>query len=395
MRNWRLVATSPTAAIAPFGVASPAFVSGSYHAHGSSTPAEGLFADAATLTPTATLASAAPGARVSVRWQLYAADGATLLASETSPAKAAPAQGDVTSAGMALTAVELWTVARPYLHTLVTAVLDGASGAVLDTVNTSVGIRDLAWDAERGLQVNEQAIKMRGACNHESFAGVGGALAPRVDLLRVQQMRGVGMNAWRTSHNPPEPVLLDITDRLGVLVLDENRVLATRDNCDGCPNVPEYAGDPAADMGALALRDRNHASVAWYSLCNEAGCGNGSLLSGDLVEHAKEAAYTYDGSRAVGANMGWLSPVTPRTMMSDALDVMGFSHDSYETVLAFQCVRPLKAGLLGAGARELVSSHLHFFYPPALPHVFTSLPCPPTSSPALPAARQSLGSHWQ
>jgi hypothetical protein len=140
------------------------------------------------------------------------------------------------------------------------------------------------------LQVNEQAIKMRGACNHESFAGVGGALAPRVDLLRVQQMRGVGMNAWRTSHNPPEPVLLDITDRLGVLVLDENRVLATRDNCDGCPNVPEYAGDPAADMGALALRDRNHASVAWYSLCNEAGCGNGSLLAGDLVEHAKEAA---------------------------------------------------------------------------------------------------------
>jgi hypothetical protein len=122
-RNWRLVATSPTAAIAPFGVASPAFVSGGYHAHGSGTPAEGLFADAATLTPTATLASAAPGARVSVRWQLYAADGATLLASETSRAKAAPAQGDVTSAGMALTAVELWTVARPYLHTLVTAVL--------------------------------------------------------------------------------------------------------------------------------------------------------------------------------------------------------------------------------------------------------------------------------
>ena len=48
----------------------------------------------------------------------------------------------------------------------------------------------------------------------------------RVDLLRVQQMRGVGMNSWRTSHNPPEPVLLDLTDRLGVLVLDENRVLS-------------------------------------------------------------------------------------------------------------------------------------------------------------------------
>ena len=130
---------------------------------------------------------------------------------------------------------------------------------------------------------------MRGACNHESFTGVGAALPDRVDLLRVQQMRGVGMNAWRTSHNPPEPALLDLTDRLGVLVLDENRVLATVDNCkgSGCENVPAYDGDPAADMGLLAKRDRNHASVAWYSLCNEAGCGNGSLLIGDVVEHAK------------------------------------------------------------------------------------------------------------
>ena len=90
------------------------------------------------------------------------------------------------------------------------------------------------------------------------------ALPDRVDLLRVQQLRGVGGNAWRTSHNPPEPVLLDIADRLGILVLDENRVLATQTNCDGCGNVPQYFGSPANDVGALAVRDRNHASVIWY-----------------------------------------------------------------------------------------------------------------------------------
>jgi hypothetical protein len=67
-------------------------------------------------------------------------------------------------------------------------------------------------------------------------------------------------------------------------------------------------------------------SVIWYSLCNEAGCGNGTLLEGDLVERAKTASYDNDGSRAVGANMGWIAPVTPRTPMSDALDVMGMSH---------------------------------------------------------------------
>ena len=218
-----------------------------------------------------------------------------------------------------LTDIQLWSVARPYMYTLQLAV--SVDGAAVDSVVQNVGIRNLAWDAEQGLKVNEERVKMRGACNHESFTGVGAALPDRVDLLRVQQMRGVGMNAWRTSHNPPEPVLLDLTDRLGVLVLDENRVLATDLNCQGtgCMNVPAYAGDPAADMGALAKRDRNHPSVAWYSLCNEAGCGNGTLLEGDLIERAKEASYSNDGSRSVGANMGWISPVSPRTPMSDAL----------------------------------------------------------------------------
>ena len=187
-------------------------------------------------------------------------------------------------------------------------------------------------------------------------------------------MRGVGGNgtqfsissnlfvvltstAWRTSHNPPEEVLLDLADRcsaltfflvllahhnevlrahhdevllpispshcstlshaaytpclcllrrrLGIVILDENRVLASQQDCVGlkCQNVPSYLGDPVSDSGALALRDRNHASVFAYSLCNEAGCGDGSLLNNDTVVLAKQAMYTNDGSRVVGANM--------------------------------------------------------------------------------------------
>jgi beta-galactosidase/beta-glucuronidase len=203
-------------------------------------------------------------------------------------------------------------------------------------------VRNVAWDGERGLVLNEQNVKMRGACNHESFTGVGAALPERIDLLRVQQMRGVGMNAWRTSHNPPEPALLHIADRLGILVLDENRVLATNTNCEGCGNVPGYSGDPAADTGALAVRDRNHASVIWYSLCNEAGCGNGSLLNNDLVEQCKTNMYAADGSRAVGANMGWISPIWPGTPMSTALDVMGCSHCGAQDMLKYHEKEPTK-----------------------------------------------------
>jgi hypothetical protein len=74
----------------------------------------------------------------------------------------------------------------------------------------------------------------------------------------------------------------DVTPPKGVLVLDENRVFATAQNCNGTEcaggGVPWYQGDVPAEAGMLALRDRNHASVAWWSLCNEGGCGPATLL---------------------------------------------------------------------------------------------------------------------
>lgn len=129
-----------------------------------------------------------------------------------------------------ITKAELWSVPRPFLYTPVTTLRVAGSSdgrADVDSVNSTIGIHQLFWSAKDGLNVNSQPVKLRGICNHESFAGVGAAIPPRVELLRVQQMRVLGGNAWRTSHNPPEPGLLDITDRLGIAVLDENRVLTT------------------------------------------------------------------------------------------------------------------------------------------------------------------------
>ena len=78
------------------------------------------------------------------------------------------------------------------------------------------------------------------------------------------------------------------------------------------------------------------------------------------MEHVKEAAYTMDGSRAFGANMGWVSPVKPRTMMSDALDVMGFSHDNYATILAFHKMEPGKPLVMTVCGAFLVSPPASF-----------------------------------
>jgi beta-galactosidase/beta-glucuronidase len=148
------------------------------------------------MTPTATLVGAQAGS-ASVVFTLVDTTGATVAtATGKGGADAAEADGDtVVSVVLSVKDAELWSVPRPYLYTLKVEVRVGEK--LVDSTSQSVGIRNLAWDAERGLIVNEQRVKMRGACNHESFTGVGAALPDRVDLLRVQQMRGVGMNAWR------------------------------------------------------------------------------------------------------------------------------------------------------------------------------------------------------
>jgi hypothetical protein len=342
-RAW-LTATYPQAHVDSFGLWAPAYVDGDYHTRAA--PGDGVYADAAVVSAAADLVNAAPAGspsvNVTVTFSVVAADGVTTVASAhtaaTLKAGVAATKVEAPSGSLRVANAELWSIPRPYLYTLAVSVALADGGAVVDAVNTSIGVRSLVWDPEAGLRVNEQPVKMRGFCNHESFAGVGAALPARVDLLRVQQMRGVGGNAWRTSHNPPEPVLLDLADRLGIAVLDENRVFATSANCPGCPDVPAYSGSPVDDMAALVRRDRTHASVVWWSFCNEAGCGQGWT---EPAYDFKIATYAYDGSRAAGANMGWLSPMTP-TNMSAILDVMGFSHAGGNTIQAFHEAEPGK-----------------------------------------------------
>ena len=112
----------------------------------------------------------------------------------------------------------------------------------------------MEWSPRRGFLLDDTHVKIRGFCNHNNFAGVGMAVPDHVNLARVQTLRGLGGNAWRMSHNPPDPALLDMMDRLGVLVLDENRWF------NPSPDEQVYL-DGFTEM---AKRDRHHASViAW------------------------------------------------------------------------------------------------------------------------------------
>ncbi len=146
-----------------------------------------------------------------------------------------------------------WSPASPALHELRTTLRVG--DVDVDELTTLFGVRTIEYTRD-GLLLNGERTPIRGACVHQDFAGVGIALPDRVHEHKVAKLRDVGCNAYRSAHHAPAPEILDACDRLGLLVLDENRRLET--NAEGL-----------ADLEELIRRDRNHPSVFMWCLENE------------------------------------------------------------------------------------------------------------------------------
>ena len=148
----------------------------------------------------------------------------------------------------------LWSLEDPYCYRAIT--LLRANGKTLDSVNTRFGIRTITIDNNKGLFVNGRPVKVQGVCCHQDHAGVGSALPDYLQYYRIQLLKEMGVNAYRTSHNPPTPELLEACDSLGMLVLDETRLLNSG---------VEYGNE----LERLILRDRNHPSIFMWSIGNE------------------------------------------------------------------------------------------------------------------------------
>ena len=125
---------------------------------------------------------------------------------------------------MATTTVEIdrphrWSIDDPYLYTVVTRIR--ANNAVVDEVRTTFGIRTIEYVAEKGLMLNGVPVYMKGVCLHHDLGALGAAAFDRGIERQLQIMKTLGVNAIRTSHNPPAPALLDFADRMGFVVMDE------------------------------------------------------------------------------------------------------------------------------------------------------------------------------
>ncbi|MDQ5980118.1 MAG: beta-galactosidase [Verrucomicrobiota bacterium] len=149
----------------------------------------------------------------------------------------------------------LWSLETPVLHRLVT-VVRGLDGTEIDRYETPFGIRTIRWDPNEGFFLNGRHVVLKGTNNHQDHAGVGVAVPDALWDFRIRKLKELGSNAYRCSHHPPARELLEACDRLGMLVIDENRLVGTTD----------YHYD---HLRRTVLRDRNHPSVILWSVGNE------------------------------------------------------------------------------------------------------------------------------
>lgn len=254
--------------------------------------------------------------------------GGTAVGTATGSAFTPSANGAEITVDVKVSSAKRWSVQAPHLYTAALELLD-AAGTVVDSSNITTGIRTIRWDANNGLFVNDQKVKLRGFCDHSSFAGVGAAVPDRINLFRAQALRAVGGNSWRMAHNPPVPARLDLMDRLGMLALDENRDYGGQHGQGG--NTPESVADELVDMADLVRRDRSHPSVMAWSFCNEVGCNNESAAAA-----FRAISKLWDPTRAVTQNRYG-------TDLSTAyLDIQGFSHRKAKDFESFHKSHPEK-----------------------------------------------------
>jgi beta-galactosidase len=149
---------------------------------------------------------------------------------------------------------QLWSLDNPQLYRLETRIEENEQ--IVDATNTNFGLRSIQFDAQRGFFLNGIPLKLKGTCNHQDHAGVGSAVPDRLLEWRIERLKELGCNAYRTAHHPPAAELLEICDRLGMLVIDETRVMSSDEEAQ-------------SQLTRLVRRDRNHPSVMLWSLGNE------------------------------------------------------------------------------------------------------------------------------
>ena len=211
---------------------------------------------------------------------------------------------------------EIWDYGTPYLYMVKTYVYNVDSQKVIDEYSTQIGIRTVAFDAQKGFFLNGRPVKVRGVCLHQDHAGVGVALTPSIQEFRIARMQEMGCNAIRTSHNPASPDFLKACDRMGMLVLEEARLM-------GINTLHQH------NIEEMICRDRNHPSIFLWSLGNEEWAIEGNEKGALIARNMENFARQFDSTRAftIASSGGWDNGI------GKATEVCGINYISHGDVI--------------------------------------------------------------
>ena len=248
----------------------------------------------------------------------------------------------------------LWSIGKGYLYTVKSELV--VNGKVVDTATTQTAFRDVRFDARKGFFLNGENMKINGVCEHHDFGCLGAALNEDALHRKLTILRDMGVNAIRSSHNPPAPELLNMCDSMGIMVMDESFDMWRRKKSNG-----DYARFfdewHQRDLSDLVKRDRNHPCIIMWSIGNEvleqwsdaaadtlsleqanlilnAGHDASTLAHSDelsvnslLTRHLADIVKKYDpwGARPVTAGCNEPDPKN-HLFKSGAIDVIGFNY---------------------------------------------------------------------
>ena len=212
-----------------------------------------------------------------VSWRILDAEG-TQVAHAESFAALSPYSESPVNAELHIAAPKLWSVDTPHLYTL-----ELRADEEIQTI--SFGVRTVAFDPERGFLLNEKPLKIHGADMHQDFGGVGVALTDNLHEYRIRRLKEMGVNAYRT-HHALSASLLDICDRLGMLVMDETRLFGT-------------SPEAVLQLTDIIESDRNHPCVFIWSMGNEEFSVQNDAWSCRLMEKMTRIVKQLDPTRPV------------------------------------------------------------------------------------------------
>ena len=239
-----------------------------------------------------------------------------------------------------------WSVESPSLYVVQLELHDGERPA--DEEAVTFGIRTLQVDAQRGLRINGQEVKLRGSCIHADNGPLGTAAFPRAEERKVELLKAAGFNAVRSAHNPISSAFLEACDRLGMLVMDETFDIWTSGKSDFDYSV-DFAQWWERDVEALVAKDVNHPSVILYSIGNEipeTGNPIGSMWGRRLAEKIRSLDDTRFITNGVNGFVSVIDMIIPalkarRDESADAGGVNGLMNGFAELMGGLQSSEPV------------------------------------------------------